>query len=65
MAEGRGKFAWAQTSQVLAMLYNANRDPKKPAAKPADFDPYAERPRPVNIKAMGRALKAKGFFRHG
>lgn len=25
------------------MLYNINRDPKKPAAKPADFDPFTRR----------------------
>ena len=38
---------WAQTSELLAILYNANRDGKK-RSRPftaAEFNPYAERPK--------------------
>jgi hypothetical protein len=47
------------------MLYNCNRDSKKPAAKPSDFDPYAEKQKPMDLKAMGRMLKSKGLLPHG
>ena len=29
MSESRCRFAWSQTSSVLAMLANVNRDPRK------------------------------------
>jgi hypothetical protein len=47
MAEGRARLEWAQTAEVLAILYNANRDSKK-RSRPftaAEFNPYAERPK--------------------
>ena len=53
MAEARSRDAWAHTSTVLAMIANANRDPKRTRAfRPGDFDPYsqkssAERPTPI------------------
>jgi len=41
MVEGRRNDAWHHTSAVLAMLYNANRDPKRSRPKsPNDFHPY-------------------------
>jgi hypothetical protein len=41
MAEGRRRDAWQHTSALLAMLFNAHRDPKKSQPrKPTDFDPY-------------------------
>jgi len=41
MAEARGRFHWSQTAEILSMLFNANRDPKKTAPKtPVDFNPY-------------------------
>ena len=45
MTEAIGREAWNHTSSVLAMLANANRDPKKSprAFKPSDFNPYAKR----------------------
>lgn len=56
MAEARGRDNWAHTSAVLAMLANANRDPKKTRAyKPSDFDPY--RARPATAKASIDVLK--------
>lgn len=47
MAEGRGRADWARTSALLALIANANRDPrKKPSPfKAADFDPYVRRDR--------------------
>lgn len=44
MAEGRGKMEWAQTSQLLAMIVNVMRDPKKAkAASASDFNPYLQK----------------------
>lgn len=44
MAEARGALEWGQTSQVLAMFFNAWRDGKSTSvAKPEDFNPYASR----------------------
>jgi len=40
MAEGRGKAEWSQTSLLAAVIANCHRNPKKPALKPADFNPY-------------------------
>ncbi len=43
MARGRMTEAWNHTSQLLALTYNVNRDPKKTkAATPADFHPLAD-----------------------
>lgn len=52
MARGRREHDWGQTSEVLAMLFNANRGEKSPVKKPDDFNPYRRRvrngkPRPV------------------
>ena len=44
MAEGRQRSAWQQTSAVLAMLVNVNKS-KGSAAKPSEFDPFAEEER--------------------
>lgn len=42
LAEGADRARWVHTSGILAMLYNANRDPKRSRArKPREFDPYA------------------------
>ena len=59
MADARGESQWVQTSAVLAMLANANRDPKKKPRpyQPNDFNPFARRaakqrplpPAPVSI----------------
>ena len=48
LARGRQKSEWAQTSTILAVLANANRDPKRrPYPWDADdFNPFAES-RPV------------------
>jgi hypothetical protein len=50
MAEARSREAWAHTSTVLAMIANANRDPKKTRAfRPSDFDPYSQKNRPAAV----------------
>lgn len=41
MAEARSRLEWAQTSSLLALLYNVHRKPGSRALKPADFDPHA------------------------
>lgn len=43
MAEGRCKDEWSRTATVLAIIANVNRDPKRDAFSPDDFNPYAER----------------------
>ena len=45
MAEAARREAWEHTSSLMALVANANRDPKrKPTPfKPADFNPYALR----------------------
>ena len=41
MAEGNARQRWAHTSNVMALIANVNRDPKKGRAfRPADFNPY-------------------------
>ena len=42
MAEGRCREAWNHTADLLTLLANANRDPKKKQRPfhPADFHPY-------------------------
>lgn len=42
MAEGKQRDAWARTSSLMALIANANRDPKKHRAfRPTDFDPFS------------------------
>lgn len=50
MADGRGRSAWSHTAQILAMIANANRNPKKKPSpfKPEEFFPYkAEESKPI------------------
>ena len=43
MLDGRKREAWNHTAQLLAMVYNAHRDGKTRAVKPAEFHPMAGR----------------------
>ena len=44
MADGRGKMEWAQTSNLMAMIVNVMRDPKKSkAASASEFNPYQQK----------------------
>lgn len=66
MAEARRQEAWNHTSTVLAMVYNANRDPKKTrAASPRDFHPFEKQRRsglPLTAANIGvlKAFTKKG-----
>lgn len=44
MSRGRLEAEWAQTSNILCLLANVNRDTKKKPTPftPADFNPYAD-----------------------
>lgn len=46
MAEGRQRHEWAQTSAILWLIAEVNRNPKKRKTPytPADFDPTHKRP---------------------
>ena len=40
MAEGHAKDAWQHTANLMALIANVNRDPKKKRPfKPSDFNP--------------------------
>lgn len=48
MTEGRGRLEWGQTSCLMALVANILRDPKKSKpVKPADFNPYSQKAKPV------------------
>jgi hypothetical protein len=51
MAEGHGRDAWSRMSELLSMIYNANRDPSKcRALKSKDFNPYeCQRPQAIEV----------------
>jgi hypothetical protein len=41
MSEGRGRDAWSRASNLMALMANIHRDPKKSKVfKPTDFNPY-------------------------
>lgn len=55
MAEGRGRLVWDAAAELLAMMANCHRDPKKSRAyKASYFHPYKNR---VSIKFPVQALK--------
>jgi len=58
MADGRGRHDWAQTSNILALIANANRDKKKHPRPfgPDDFDPHA-----AGNKRRGVAVTAENI----
>jgi len=47
MGEARQRDEWARASSLMALIANANRDPKKHRAfRPTDFDPFSQTPKP-------------------
>jgi len=47
MAEAKQRDDWARTSSLMALIANANRDPKKHRAfRPTDFDPFSQTQQP-------------------
>jgi len=65
MAEEHRKGAWEQTSEVLAMIANVNRDPKKTRAyRSSDFNPYeSSQPSGIPIKADNIGILKKLFVK--
>lgn len=46
MVESKGRYDWAQTSSLMALMVNLVRDPRHSSpAKPADFNPYIPQPK--------------------
>ena len=54
MAEGRNRAQWAQTAEVLALIANVNRDPKKHPEpfRAVDINPYARKGSKPKPKAV-------------
>ncbi|MCR4414627.1 MAG: hypothetical protein NUV77_19595 [Thermoguttaceae bacterium] len=46
MAHARQQDQWNHTAQLLAMIYNAHRDPKARLVRPVEFHPLAPPKRP-------------------
>ena len=62
MLEGRQRHDWSIASSLMAVIANANRDPKRSRRlTPSDFDPFSTRQR--RIKADVSVLK--DVFIHG
>lgn len=57
MASARTRLEWAQTSSVIAMIVNMNRDPKKPPVTPDDFNPLAKQRPELVMKGSIEDLK--------
>jgi hypothetical protein len=59
MAEQRSRSMWSHTSNILAMLYNANRPPKTRALRASNFNPHLVRsPRKsrVSVEDLTRSI---------
>ena len=56
MAESKMKTSWIQTSGIMAILVNINKDPKKGQSLPLDyFSPFKEKADRVQQSKMGFA----------
>lgn len=63
MAEARQRDEWARTSSLMALVANANRDPKKHRVlKASDFDPFAA---PERTKQKVDVIVLKDIFIDG
>ena len=63
MALARSRAEWARTTNLMALIANVNRDPKRPAYSPRDFDPTGVRPQRREMQADVSILK--DVFIHG
>ena len=65
MALGKERSEWNRTASQLAMLFNANRDPKRTSAmSPSDFHPLerkARGPRGVPLRGGIVRMVARGI----
>ena len=62
MAEARQRSEWSRTSEILAMIANTQRDPKKRPRPYAgvDFDPYRKKSDyavPMKLSEMGAMFR--------
>ena len=63
MARAKRREDWAHTSALLALIYNANRDPKRTEpAKPQDFDPTRE---PEQVEEVSDMAGLEAFCKGG
>ena len=63
MAEARQRDQWNQTAQILAMIYNAHRNPKARLMKPAEFHPHHhQRRKPHAAKIKDLAILRQIFI---
>jgi len=63
MADARGHDEWQRTASVLAMLFNAHRDPRRTdPASPDDFNPFARRQADENKLTVPPKLANKLMF---
>ena len=50
MLDGRQRHDWSIAAAVMSVVANTARDPKRSRLlKPADFDPFAKRQRPIPV----------------
>ena len=51
MGDFRNRQEWSRTANIMALIANCNRDPKKRPAPytPADFGPYSKAPARAGI----------------
>lgn len=62
MAQGHGQSAWGRTSNLMALIANVNRDPKKGRSfKPEDFNPYSRRSRVIVLTQQNFGLLREVF----
>ena len=48
MAEGRQRHEWSMAASVMALVANAQRDPKRTRPfRASDFDPFARPAKPI------------------
>ena len=67
MADARSRAEWWRASELMALIVNVNRDPKKSPIKAAKFNPFAEKPKPLTVEQLtddimkvAEARRAKG-----
>lgn len=62
MAEGRRRDAWDRTATVLCLTANINRAKGSRAYKPADFHPFHQRSKAVEVDNKTAFSQLKKLF---
>jgi hypothetical protein len=52
MANGKLRSQWEQTSQILALIHNVNREKGKKIVKADDFNPFAKQQNNKNVQTI-------------